>query len=77
MGIANDWIGKKKSILTCLVSKYTYIYVYSTHEETMEMCWRKLGAWEGLWGVVMLTEQCTLKPATRKCQDWHTCQTYT
>ena len=54
MRIANDWIGKKKLILTCLVSKYTYIYVYSTHEETMEMCWKKLGAWEGLWVVVML-----------------------
>ena len=76
MGIGNDWIGKK-SILTCLVSKDTYMYVYSTHEETMEMCWRKLGAWEGLWGVAMLTEQCILKLATHKCQDWHTCQMHT
>ena len=69
MGIGNNWIGKKKKknkwILICLVSKYTYMYVYSTHEETREMCWRKLSTWEGLWGVVMLTEQCTLKPATR------------
>ena len=77
MEFGNDW---KKTILTCLVDKNmysTYMYVYSTHKETRRMYWRKLGAWEGLWGVVMLTEQRTLRPAAHKCQDWLTHQTYT
>ena len=50
------------------------MYIY---KEMKGMGWRKLGAWEGLRGVVMLTEQCTLKPAACKCQDWHTHQKYT
>ena len=76
MEFGNDWEkidpnmpGQQEHVL--------YMYMYSTHKETRRMYWRKLGAWEGLWGVVMLTEQCTLKPAAHKCQNWLTHQTYT
>ena len=53
MEIGNDWIEKKintrKSILTYLVSKYTYMYVYSTHDTKVNVL-EEIGCMGGVVG---------------------------